>query len=232
MAISKPKILIVDDEPKVVRLLSTNLATEGYRILSAGTGKQAVEMAAEELPDLVLLDVMLPDMDGYEVCRRLREFSDVPILMLTAKAKELDKLAGFRSGADDYVTKPFSVKELLARVSVALRRATGSASRSALIKAGHVTADLAARRVYVDGVPVNLTATEYNLLSLLIANKGKVLVHEQILGQVWGPEYIDSVDYLRVYMSHLRRKLNDRHGRLLQTISGVGYMLDDEAEGD
>lgn len=224
---SKPLLLLVDDEPKVLRLLQANLATQGYRMASATTGRQALAMAAQEPPDLVLLDVMLPDMDGFEVCRRLREFSDVPVLLLTAKAREIDKLSGFGSGADDYITKPFSVKELLARVAVALRRASGTSTKPALVDIGPITVDLASRRVFVADAPVELTGTEYALLSYLTANKGKVLLHEQILGQVWGAEYTDSVDYLRVYVSHLRRKLGDRQGRLLRTVTGVGYLLDD-----
>jgi two-component system, OmpR family, KDP operon response regulator KdpE len=211
----------------VIRLLTANLATKGYEIVTASTGSQGLQLAAQEAPDLVLLDVMLPDMDGYEVCRRLREFSDVPVLMLTAKAREADKLSGFGSGADDYITKPFSVRELLARVAVALRRSSGAVAREPVVTAGRITVDLGARRTFLAGEPVDLTATEYGLLAHLAANKGKVLLHEQILRHVWGPEYSDSVDYLRVYVSHLRRKLGDRQGRVLRTVTGVGYMLDD-----
>ena len=224
----RPKILVVDDQPKLVRLVATNLRTKGYLITCAGTGEGAVRLAAEDPPHCVLLDVMLPDLDGLEVCRRLRAFTDAPIIMLTAKAREVDKLAGFKAGADDYVTKPFSVKELLARVEVALRRRGGESPTPAVIKLNGVTVDLAARRVLVHGRPVSLTPTEYTLFTYLITNRNKVLLHEQILGRVWGPEYVDNVDYLRVYVAHLRRKLRCPGDRLIRTVTGVGYTVSDQ----
>jgi two-component system KDP operon response regulator KdpE len=224
----RPRILIVDDEPKVIRLVTTNLRTKGYEVIEAATGGQALRAAAEAAPHVMLLDVMLPDMEGYEVCRRMREFTDAPIIMLTAKAREVDKLAGFRAGADDYVTKPFSVKELLARIEVALRRRNGDAPAAASLTVKGITVDLAARRVLAGGKPVALTPTEYSLFALLLSNRGKVLFHEQILGRIWGPEYAGNVDYLRVYVSHLRRKLGDAGSKVIRTVTGVGYTIDDE----
>lgn len=220
------KILIVDDEPKLVRLLSTNLSTRGYEILAASTGRQALELAASEAPDVVVLDVMLPDASGFDICRELRAMSDVPILMLTARARDSDKLQGFKAGADDYITKPFNVNEFLARVSVALRRRSGASPEPPLLTAGPIRVYPASRKVTVDGDNVHLTPTEFNLLHYLITHQGKVIVHEQILSYVWGSEYVDSVDYLRVYIAHLRRKLGDTAGGLIRTVTGVGYTLD------
>ncbi len=226
----KHRILIVDDEPKLVRLLCTNLNTKDYEILTAATGRQAFELAASADPDVIVLDVMLPDVSGFEVCRELRAMSDVPILMLTARARDSDKLEGFKAGADDYITKPFNVNEFLARISVALRRRGGAAPEPPLMSAGPVRLYPASRRVTVAGEPVHLTPTEYSLLQYLMTNQGKVIVHEQLLSTVWGPEYADSVDYLRVYVAHLRRKLGDVGGRLIRTVSGVGYSLDPSPE--
>jgi two-component system KDP operon response regulator KdpE len=224
------KVLVVDDQPKLVRLLTTNLKTQGYEIIEAGTGKQAIELAAREMPDVVILDLMLPDMSGFEVCDQLRAMSDVPILMLTARTRDTDKLHGFRVGADDYITKPFNIEELLARVAVALRRSAGAPATPTATEIGPLRVDPVARRVTVGGEPVHLTPTEYSLLSYLVANQGKVLLHEQVLAHVWGPEYADSVDYLRVYIAHLRRKLGAEAGRLIRTITGVGYTVDSGAE--
>ncbi len=211
-----------------MRLLSTNLNPRGYAISAAATGRQALELAASEAPDVVVLDVMLPDMSGFEVCRELRAMSDVPILMLTAKAKDSDKLQGFRAGADDYITKPFNVNELLARIAVALRRRAGASPEPPLLGAGPIRLYPASRKVTVGGDHVHLTPTEFSLLHYLLTHQGKVIVHEQILSYVWGPEYADSVDYLRVYIAHLRRKLGEEAGRLIRTVTGVGYSIDAE----
>ena len=224
------KVLVVDDEPKVVKLLTINLRANDFEVAIAGTGEQAVSLAAEEGPDLIVLDLMLPDLDGFEVCRRIREFSDVPIIMLTARAREADKLAGFRMGIDDYITKPFSVKELLARVQAVLRRAKGESHGPAIVELGRVRVDLGTRRAYVDGKLVPLTPTEFKLLSHLIGSRGKVLLHSNLLATVWGPEYVESIDYLRVYVSHLRRKLGDNPDDplVIRTVPGVGYYISEE----
>lgn len=224
------KILVVEDEPKTMRLLVRNLDAGGYATVAAGTGALALKLAAAEQPDLIILDVMLPDMEGFEVCRRLREFSDAPVLMLTARAREVDKLSGFRAGADDYVTKPFSVKELLARVSAALRRIKDAAYSPPVVRVGRLTLDLPARLAYLNGEPLALTPTEFKLLGQLAANRGKVVTHENLLQKVWGPEYVDNVDYLRVYIWHLRRKLNESANdeKIIITVPGVGYTIPEE----
>ena len=225
------RVLVVDDEPPLVKLVRLNLEASGYSVLTAQDGTSAVKIVAEEQPDLVLLDVLLPEMDGFETCRRIREFSQVPVIMLTAKVREEDKLKGFEAGADDYLTKPFSVKELLARVKAVLRRgqADGRNVSLPISQVGELCVDWAARKVAVAGRDVRLTPTEFKLLSELVAQAGKVLLHRDLLRRVWGPEYGNEVEYLRVYMSHLRRKLepDPAHPRYLLTVPGVGYMLAD-----
>jgi len=231
--VTRGKILVVDDEPKILRLIGRNLQAEGYNVVFAGTGETGLELAAVEQPDLILLDLRLPDIDGLEVCRRLRQFTEAPIVMLTARARELEKLQGFRAGADDYITKPFSVRELLARIAAVIRRARGSGTGEPVIRLGRLRLDLARRQVSVNGCTVELTPTEYALLSELMVNRGKVMTHEQLLRGVWGAEYVDSVDYLRVYVSHLRRKIGDSTpGNLIRTVPGVGYMAPDEDRGE
>jgi two-component system, OmpR family, KDP operon response regulator KdpE len=224
------KILVVEDEPKTLRLLVRNLDAGGYAITAATTGAQALDLAAVAQPDLVILDVALPDMDGFEVCRRLREFTSAPILMLTARAREVDKLTGFRAGADDYITKPFSVNELMARIGAALRRIPDAAYGPAVIRVGRLTLDLPGRQTFLNGDPLALTPTEFKLLSHLVVNRGKVVAHEDLLRKVWGPEYVDNVDYLRVYIWHLRRKLEGGtdDGKLIKTVPGVGYTIPED----
>jgi two-component system KDP operon response regulator KdpE len=222
-------ILVVEDEPRVMRLISEVLKAVGYRVIAASDGQGAIERVALEQPDLVLLDILLPHgPDGYEACRRIREFSDVAVIMLTAKAQESDMLRGFDVGADDYLTKPFSAKELVARVRAVLRRArqAGEASLPTLA-CGELEIDLARRAVKVRGEPVQLTRTEYALLSQLAANANRVLVHEDLLAAVWGAEYRNDVDYLRAYVHYLRRKLeaDPSNPRYILTSQGVGYML-------
>jgi two-component system KDP operon response regulator KdpE len=227
---SKPKILAVDDEPKLLRLVKEVLTAVGYEVITAGSGKEAARLAAQGQPDLLLLDVVLSDeMTGYDVARRVREFSDVPIIMLTARARESDVLRGFDAGADDYITKPFSSKELLARVRAVLKRAqheTGEPAEPEII-CGPLTIDLARRRVTINGTPVELTRTEYNLLHELATHHNQVLLHAQLLSAVWGPEYRDDLDYLRAYVRYLRRKLepDPANPQFIVTYQGVGYML-------
>ncbi|MBX5445830.1 response regulator transcription factor, partial [Sphaerobacter sp.] len=201
-------ILVVEDEPRLVRLIESILRTADYRVLTAGTGADALEMVALEAPDLILLDLLLPgDIDGFDVCRRVREFSDVPIIMLTARTQETDKLRGFELGADDYVTKPFSAKELLARVQAVLRRSRGFTAGPARLTVGDLVIDLAAHRVTRDGEDIHLTPTEFRLLVALARRPGRVIPHDQLLTEVWGAEYRDEVEYLRTYMRYLRQKL-------------------------
>jgi two-component system KDP operon response regulator KdpE len=223
-------ILIVDDEPKLVRLVKEILLATGYEVLTAGTGKQAIEMVAIEQPDLVLLDIMLPDgMDGYEAARRLREFSDIPIIMLTAKIREKDMLRGFECGVDDYIKKPFSSKELLARLRAVLNRSSTkeTASAETEIVCGGLRIDLLRRRAVINEHEVHLTPTEYSLLYELAAHPNQVLFHEQLLSAVWGTEYRNDVDYLRSYIHILRKKLetDPSNPEIILSSPGVGYML-------
>lgn len=224
------RILIVDDEPKLIRLVREILQATGYEALAAIRGDQAIEMAAIEQPDLIILDIMLlGNMDGYEVARRIREFSDVPIIMLTAKIREADMLRGFEFGVDDYITKPFSSKELLARIRAVLNRTKDSyqARVEKEIVCGDLRIDLMRRAVWIDGREIHLTPTEYNLLHELAVHSNQVLFHEQLLTAVWGSEYRDEVDYLRSYVHVLRKKLESdpSNPKIIINSPGVGYML-------
>jgi two-component system KDP operon response regulator KdpE len=223
------KILAVDDEPRVVRLVTEVLGALGYRVIAATRAEPAIEMVALEQPDLVLLDVRLPgDVDGYEICRRIREFSDVAVIMLTAKAQEKDVLCGFDAGADDYLTKPFSAKELAARVKAVLRRTKRPETRTAMaFVCGQLEINFARRTVVMDGKEISLTRTEYALLRELALNVNCVMLHQDLLTEVWGPEYRNDVDYLRAYVRYLRRKLEQdpSNPRYILTSPGVGYML-------
>jgi two-component system KDP operon response regulator KdpE len=235
MPAEKPLILVVDDEPKLIRLVTEVLSATGFRVLAATSGKQAIEMTASEQPDLLLLDIVLADaLDGFQVAKRVREFSALPIVMLTAKARESDVLRGFDSGADDYLTKPFSSKELLARVRAVLQRSRREtpAPGSGRVSCGPLRIDLARYQVLRDGVEVHLTRTEFELLRELATHRGQVMLHEQLLSAVWGPEYRDDLDYLRAYVRYLRRKLerDPANPKLIQTVHGVGYMLDCPAD--
>jgi two-component system KDP operon response regulator KdpE len=223
------KILVVEDAPRVMRLVTEILQAMGYQVIAAGTGQSAIEMVTLEQPDLVLLDILLPPgPDGYEVCRRIREFSDVPVIMLTAKAQDADVLQGFDVGADDYLTKPFNAKELVARVRAVLRRTRRPEEAvTTALTCGDIEIDFARRSVRVRGEPVSLTRTEYALLRQLALNANRVLVHEDLLTQVWGPEYRNDVDYLRAYVRYLRAKLevDPANPQYIVTSHGVGYML-------
>jgi DNA-binding response OmpR family regulator len=226
---NKQRILVVDDDPRLIRLVREVLSSAAYEVLTSSGGEQAIEMVALEQPDLVVLDIMLKDMDGYQVARRVHEFSDLPIIMLTAKVMERDKLTGFDAGADDYITKPFSSKELLARVRAVLKRAQKAVSLppEGQIVYGDLIIDLARHRVTIDEQEIYLTATEYNLLYELATHVNQVLLHEQLLTAVWGSEYRDDLDYLRSYVHSLRRKLerNPATPEMIINIPGVGYML-------
>jgi two-component system KDP operon response regulator KdpE len=226
----RQRVLVADDDPLIQRLVRTHLDRAGFRVLTAGDGESALDMAAAEQPDLVVLDLMLPGIDGFEVCKRLREFSLVPVVMLTARGEQVDKLRGFEAGADDYLTKPFSPPELLARVRAVLRRVerSGSASAASVVRCGDLTIDFVRRRVLVKDELVKLTPTEFQLLQQLALNAGKVLSHTELLTSVWGPEYRDDRDYLWAYVRHLRRKLepDQEHPRHILSEPGYGYVLD------
>ncbi len=224
------RILVVDDEPKLVRLVREVLTGTGYAVMSTGRGEDAIQMVALEQPDLIVLDLVLSGAtDGYEVARRVREFSDVPIIMLTAKARESDLLRGFDAGADDYLTKPFSSQELLVRIRALLkrtRRETIGSIRSE-INCGDLRIDLARHRVTRGEQEIRLTPTEYDLLRTLAEHANQVMLHEQLLTAVWGTEYRDDLDYLRAYIRYLRQKIepDPAKPKLIVTNPGVGYML-------
>ncbi len=223
------KILIVEDEPRVVRLVNEVLRAAGYAVIAAGNGKQAMELVATEQPNLVLLDIMLPDnLDGYQICQRLREFSSVPIIMLTAKAQDADKLRGFDVGADDYLTKPFNAKELIARVKAVLRRTQQPEEIvTRPLVCGELEINFAQHVVTRDGESVELTRTEFALLRELALNANRVMTHQDLLTKVWGSEYRDDIDYLRAYVRYLRKKLElePANPQYILTCAGVGYQL-------
>lgn len=221
---NKPLVLIVDDEPQIRRLLTVTLEANAYRVLSAASGQEGVVLAAQHRPALVILDLGLPDLSGQEVLRRLREWSDMPVIVLSVQDDEKSKVAALDAGADDYVTKPFNTDELLARLRVALRRSTKT-EEAAVVHAKNLVVDLATRRVTVSGKEVKLSKIEYDLLRLLARHAGKVLTHRQILQEVWGPGHDNDTHYLRVYIAHLREKLesNPESPDLILTELGVGY---------
>ncbi|MDQ0819392.1 two-component system KDP operon response regulator KdpE [Arthrobacter sp. V4I6] len=216
-------VLIVDDEVQILRALQINLTARGYSTVTAFNGHDALEQAAQHPVDVIILDLGLPDLDGVEVIRRLRRWNEVPIVVLSARHGSDDKIQALDAGADDYVTKPFGMDELLARLRAALRR--GSSGDVPVIETEAFTVNLPAKQVTRRGVPVRLTPTEWNILELLVRNSGALVTHEEILRQVWGPAYAEETGYLRVYLAQLRRKLetdaaNPRH---LLTESGLGY---------
>lgn len=223
---------MVEDEPQVMRFLRASLPSQGYRLVEATSGEQALVEAASWSPDLVLLDLGLPDMDGVDVARRLREWSKAPIIVLSARGQEKDKIQALDAGADDYLTKPFGVGELLARMRVALRNAARSAAAGGepVFETGELRVDLGARRVFVASQEVRLTRTEYRLLATLVQNAGKVMTHRQLLREVWGPGSVDQSHYVRLYMAQLRHKLEQdpARPRYLLTETGVGYRLQAE----
>jgi two-component system, OmpR family, KDP operon response regulator KdpE len=217
-------VLVIDDEVQIRRLLRITLEANGYKVIEAENGKDGLVEAATRRPQIVILDLGLPDMDGVTVLRRLREWSQIPVVVLSVRERDEDKIAALDNGADDYVTKPFSTPELLARLRVALRHAQPS-DEQALFQCGNLEVDFGARLVKVSGQQVKLTATEYSLLRLLVRHAGKVLTHNQILKEVWGPNATEQTHYLRVYMARLREKIEPVPSRpvLLITEPGVGY---------
>jgi DNA-binding response OmpR family regulator len=223
------RILVVDDEPRYVRLMEANLISEGYEVLKTYDGQSSVEMVAEDQPDLVLLDVMMPGLSGFETCERIREFSSIPIIMVTAKGEEQDRVRGLDVGADDYIVKPFSATELLARVRAVLRRAQVSESsfQQAVFTHENLRIDLARAEVFQDDKMVFLSATEYRLLLQFVHNQGSILTSEDLLVNVWGPEYREDKEILWVSISRLRQKLEEdpRNPQHIVTRSGMGYTM-------
>jgi DNA-binding response OmpR family regulator len=222
-------ILIVDDEPRYLRLMEANLITEGYKVIKALDGQQAVELTAEKHPDLILLDVMMPILDGFNACERIREFSNVPIIMVTARGNENDRVKGLDLGADDYIVKPFSANELLARVRAVIRRAQTSEDtfHQSVFSHGNLRIDFARAEVTIDDKIVFLSATEYRLLLQFAHNVGMVLTSEQLLVDVWGEEYRDDKEILWVSISRLRQKLepDPKKPQHIVTRSGLGYTM-------
>ncbi len=226
---AEPVVVVVEDEPQIRRFLRAALAGQGYRVFEAGTGEDGLIEAASRQPDIVIVDLGLPDIDGCQVITRLREWSAVPIIVLSARGQEPDKVAALDAGADDYLSKPFGVGELLARMRVALRHGArvDEASVESTLTVGDLQIDLGRRRVLVQGTEVHLTPIEYRLLAALVRHAGKVITQRQLLREVWGPNAEDQSHYLRVYMAHLRRKLekDPAQPRYLLTEAGVGYRL-------
>jgi two-component system KDP operon response regulator KdpE len=221
------RVLVVDDEAQIRRALATNLRARDYDVELAATGEEALRMAADHRPDLVLLDIGLPGIDGTEVVRGLRLWTEVPIIMLTVRSDEVDKVEALDAGADDYVTKPFGMNELLARMRAALRRNTGDDEATARLAVGELEIDLADKRVWRDGVEVHLTPTEWGLVEQLARNRDRLVSQRQLLQAVWGPHYETETNYLRVHMANVRRKLepDPSRPRYFITEPGMGYRL-------
>lgn len=227
MSNSEPIVLVIEDEAPIHHFIQKTLSGAGYRVVDAKTGKDGLTQAMAWNPDVVLLDLGLPDIDGLEVIRRLRDWTSKPIIVLTARAQERDKVTALDLGADDYLTKPFGIEELLARMRVALRRTVRAEGGESILKIGTLQVDLDKRLVSVGGKEIHLSATEYNLLAVLARHAGKVITHRQLLKEVWGPLHADEAQYLRVYMRQLRGKIeeNPARPRYLLTEIGVGYRL-------
>lgn len=220
-------ILVIDDEPQILRALRTILSAKQFQVSTAARGEEGLALAAAEQPDLIILDMSLPDMDGIRVCQALRAWTDTPILILSVRDSEKDKVAALDAGADDYLTKPFGIEELLARIRVALRhknQAAGSSKRTR-VRAGKVEIDLTNFLVRRSGVEISLTATEFKLLAYLASHAGRVLTHQMILANVWDPAEADKIEYLRVYIRQLRKKLEDdpQNPKIILTEPGIGY---------
>ena len=229
---NKPLILVVDDDHKILRLLRIELTAQGFQVLMAERGQDALELVERQRPDLVILDIVMPGMDGLEVLKQVRETSGVPVILLTAKGTDADKISGLELGADDYLAKPFNPEELTARARAVLRRsqARETPTTGNRLVCGNIVIDLARRTVYVNGKPVVLSRTEWQLLQQLCANAGRVMLHEDLLSRTWGNEYRDDVQYLRVWISRLRQKLEENPAapRYIRTVQGIGYILEAE----
>lgn len=223
------KVLVIDDDKDLAFMLKSQLERKDYKVVTASDGREGLQKAYQVRPDLVLLDLMMPGMDGWEVCQRLRELSNVPIIMLTARSMKGDVVRGLEAGADDYLTKPFSAAELYARIQAVLRRSNRENgqgdSRSAFYTNGHLSIDFDRRIVTVRGERIDFTPTEFKLLSCLVRNEGRVLPHRYLLNEVWGPEYANDIDYVKLYIRYLRLKIEDDPSNpvYIQTEWGVGY---------
>jgi two-component system KDP operon response regulator KdpE len=233
MTASFIRVLVVDDEPQIRRFLRTSLSAHGYRVIEAASGREAITLMATEQPELVLLDLGLPDMDGLEVIRRLREWSSVPIIIVSVRGQEAEKVEALDHGADDYVTKPFGIGELLARMRAALRHRLQADLADPVFHTAGLTVDLVRRIVTVEGHEVKLTPKEYDLLRVLVTHAGKVITHQHLLREVWGPGSVHETHYLRVYVGQLRQKLepDPARPRYILTEPGVGYRLRVEDDG-
>ena len=220
-------ILVVDDEPRIIEVVSMNLELESYQVLGASNGYEALKKVTKELPDLVILDVMMPEMDGFETLKRIREVSTVPVIMLTVRGEEIDKVKGLDLRADDYVTKPFGPKELVSRVRAALRRVEmpTPAPKTEIRVDDNLSIDFGRRKIVVRGKEVHLRPTEYRLLYQLVSNAGRILTHETLLRRVWGHEYRDEDHYLWLYITYLRQKLEEdpKHPKYILSERGIGY---------
>jgi two-component system KDP operon response regulator KdpE len=226
------RILVVDDEPQILRFLKPSLTAAGYDVIVATTGKDALKAAATQSPDVILLDLGLPDMDGKEVISDIRNWSKTPILVLSARDREAEKIAAFDLGADDYVNKPFGIGELTARLRTALRHAAQQASEQTYLKSGALEVDVLAHKVTLNGAPVKLTPKEFELLAILVRNAGRLLTHRQILTAVWGAAHTEDLQYLRVFIGQLRQKLKASANapELILTEPGIGYRLSVETD--
>ena len=224
---TQPLVLVADDEPRITKLVSIALGEEGFRVVTASSGEEALTKAEEVRPDIILLDIVMPDLDGIEVMRQLREWRSVPVILLTAKGSTADKAKGLDLGADDYIAQPFHPDALAARVRAVLRRAAGVTPGGGIVHIGAVEIDLERRFMTRDGELVQLSRTEWLLLQHLAANAGKVVLHSELLTKVWGPEYRDDLQYLRVWISRVRRKLGAAPGEPgpITTFQGIGYVL-------
>jgi two-component system, OmpR family, KDP operon response regulator KdpE len=222
-----PRVLVVDDEQQILRFLKPSLTAAGYDVMTAATGADALKQTVAHTPAVVLLDLGLPDMDGKEVIRRIREWSEVPIVVLSARDREAEKIAALDLGADDYVNKPFAIGELLARVRTSLRRGGRGSSEPTQFTCGHLIIDIPAHTVTLSGEQIKLTPKEFDLLTVLVRNAGRVVTHRQILSTVWGPAHVDDLQYLRVFVAQLRHKLRttDNAPELIQTEPGIGYRV-------
>ena len=227
---SAHRILVVDDEPQILRFLRTSLKANGYEVIEAATGAEAIRRASAEAPDIIVLDLGLPDMDGKEVIRAIREGSQTPIVVLSVRSREVEKIEALDLGADDYVTKPFGSGELMARLRTALRHRLQRAGETPIFEAQGLTVDPVRRLVLRDGKAIHLTPKEYDLLCALVQHAGKVVTHRQLLRAVWGPAHTEDATYLRVFIGQLRRKIEKDPDRpsLVSTEPGVGYRLQDE----
>ncbi len=225
MTTKKTRILIADDEPKIRMFLRANLNARGYEVHLAQDGLEAVEIAGQVLPDLIILDVNMPRMNGFDACRRIREWGDMPIIILSVRDDEKDKVMALDEGADDYVTKPFGMEELLARIRVALRRTSRASIETPVFQTGNLKIDFTSRLVSTNDEEVKLTRTEYELLAYLANNAGKVLTHREILHNVWGPEYGDELEYVRTFINQLRRKIEEdpANPQYIITEQRIGY---------